>query len=87
MRKERSYLFPGNPFVRAFLTASGSSRITFGDGDDRESDCVISGNAIGHCTDTLRSAGSSNFFRATPSLPLIERKILRAKYQKAPMAD
>ena len=36
-------------------------------------------NVIGHCTDTLRSAGSSNFFRGTPILPLIERKILRAK--------
>ena len=36
MRKERSYSFPGVPFVRAFLTASGTSRIAPGDGDDSE---------------------------------------------------
>jgi len=48
-------------------------------------DASCAGRVIVHCTDTLRSAGSSNFFRPTPSLPLIERKIRRAKYQKTPM--
>ena len=41
------------------------------------------GDAIRHHTGTLRSAGSSNFFGDSPSLRLIERNILRAKYQKA----
>ena len=36
-------------------------------------------NVTGHCTDTLRSAGPPNFFRATPILRLIERRIRRAK--------
>lgn len=39
--KGRSYSFPGDPFVRALLTPSGTSRIVPGDGDDSESGCVI----------------------------------------------
>jgi hypothetical protein len=44
-----------------------------------KTDVSHAGNTIGHCTDALRLAGSFNFFRASPILPLIERKILRAK--------
>ena len=41
MRKERSYSLPVDPFVRALLTMSGTSRIPRGNGDDSESGCLI----------------------------------------------